>query len=52
MDHYKREDCRYCSSKDLTIFCDLGKHAPSNSFIKKEEIKSEKLFPLELSICN
>lgn len=52
MNHYKRKNCRYCGSTELTMFCDLGEHAPSNSFIDKEEIKFEKLFPLQLSVCN
>ena len=51
MDYYKRDDCRYCGSNDLEIFCRLGAHAPSNSFIDEDEIKSEKKFPLNLSIC-
>ena len=51
MKYFKRKDCRYCGSKDLEIFCELGKHAPSNSFITREEIKNEERFSLNLSLC-
>ena len=48
---YKRETCRYCGSKDLHEFLDLGDQPPSNSFLKKDDFAKEKSFPLKLSFC-
>ena len=46
---YKKNDfCRYCYSKNLLKYLSLGKHPPSNSFIKIEDISNEDSFPLEV----
>ena len=49
--YYKRETCRYCGSKNLFEFLDLGDQPPSNSFLKKDDFAKEKSFPLKLSFC-
>lgn len=49
---YNRDNCRYCKSKNLVDFLDLGSQPPSNSFINKSEFTNEKSFPLKLSFCN
>ena len=49
---YTRDNCRYCKSKDLIEFLDLGNQPPSNSFIGKEDFVNEQSFPLKLSFCN
>ena len=49
---YKKNDyCRYCYSKNLLKYLSLGKHPPSNSFIKIEDISNEDSFPLEVYFC-
>ena len=49
--YYKRADCRYCHSKDLTLLLSLGDHPPSNSFVTKKQFLTEKKFPLRLFVC-
>ena len=45
--------CRHCSNKLKYEFLDLGVSAPSNSFIKKENLNvSEKSFPLRVMVCD
>lgn len=46
------KNCRACHSEKLVKFMDLGKHPPSNSFLKKEQLgDEEKRFPLEVYVC-
>jgi hypothetical protein len=52
MNYYKRDNCRYCGSKDIKKFIDLGLHPPSNSFIESDQIPVEKKFPLVVYLCN
>ena len=52
INYYKRDNCRYCGSKDLKKFVDLGLHPPSNSFIERDKISVEKKFPLAVYLCN
>ena len=43
--------CRFCLSSDLEIVVDLGKMPLAGAFLKKEQIKNELFFPLELQYC-
>lgn len=52
MSYYKRKNCRYCNSSDLTQFISLGEHPPSNSFISSDQIEKEKKYPLDVYFCN
>ncbi len=47
----KREDCRGCGGKNLTLILDMGSMPPANSFIKASEIGAEKTFPLTILFC-
>ena len=44
--------CRFCDSKLDTIFLDLGITPSANSFLKKENLSSEKSFPLRVFVCD
>ena len=45
--------CRLCNNKLKYEFLDLGVSAPSNSFIKKENLNlPEKSFPLRVMVCD
>ena len=44
--------CRFCDSELDTIFLDLGVTPSANSFLKKENLSSEKSFPLRVFVCN
>lgn len=51
-DYYVRDSCRICKSKELVSFLDLGKHPPSDAFLKKSQLSlPEPLFPLEVYLC-
>jgi len=43
--------CRICSSKKLFSYLDLGKQPFSNSFLRYQDIKKEKRFPLITVLC-
>lgn len=43
--------CRYCGSADLAPFLDLGRHPPSDAFIRPEEVPLEVRYPLEVFWC-
>jgi hypothetical protein len=43
--------CRYCGSGRLAMFLSLGEHPPSDSFLKPEQIASERRFLLEVYLC-
>ena len=43
--------CRICSSKELIDYLDLGRQPFSNSFLKYNDIKKEKKYPLKLVLC-
>ena len=44
-------DCRGCRNKLTKVFLDLGKSPLANSYLKKNEIKKEKIFPLKVFVC-
>ncbi len=45
--------CRFCKSRRLTNFVNLGKTPLSNSFLSKEHLrKKEKKYPLHVFVCN
>lgn len=48
---YRRDTCRFCKSKNLVKFLDLGKQPLAGGFLTKEQFSSEKFYPLELYIC-
>ena len=43
--------CRFCDTQLEHIFLDLGKMPSANSFLKKEEIAKEKIYPLCVYVC-
>lgn len=43
--------CRSCGSKKLFQYLDLGKQPLANSFLKKNQLKKEKKYPLEVLLC-
>jgi hypothetical protein len=43
--------CRICESHNLEKYLDLGKQPFSNSFLKVNQIKKEKRFPLIILLC-
>ena len=46
-------NCRFCSTKLIQEFVDLGSCPPSNSFVKKENINTpEVYYPLKLFVCS
>ena len=51
MEYFRRLNCRYCGSEELSSILDLGLHPPSDSFIDYDQIKNEKKYPLELFFC-
>jgi SAM-dependent methyltransferase len=52
MRHFKKiSKCRICNSHRLKKYLDLGKQPLANSFLKQENIKNEKKYPLELIFC-
>ena len=45
-------ECRFCKSKLVHIFADLGFAPPSNAYINKEDLnKPELYFPLKTYVC-
>ena len=44
--------CRVCFSKKLSKILDLGKQPWCNDFLKKNQLGSEKFYPLLLLYCN
>ena len=51
--HKHNKKCRICGSDKLTMFLDLGQHAPANSFPKsKDEFATEKKYPLAAYFCH
>lgn len=46
-----RDACRFCGSKNLHQYIDLGDQPPSNSFIKQSDIANEENFPLRVNLC-
>jgi 2-polyprenyl-3-methyl-5-hydroxy-6-metoxy-1,4-benzoquinol methylase len=45
------KNCRFCNFNLNKIFVDLGESPLANSFVKKEQISTEKLFPLCAYVC-
>jgi hypothetical protein len=45
-------NCRSCSSEHLKLIIDLGEQPWCNNFLKKEELGTEKKYPLRLMYCN
>lgn len=46
-----RQDCRFCGSKNLVKILDFGDVPLAGGFLKEEDFKSEKFYPLELNFC-
>ena len=46
-----KKKCRICENDKLVNYLDLGNQPPSNSFIKKKNLKIEKSFPLIVQLC-
>ena len=45
------KNCRSCKSDDLVGVLDLGYHPWCGDFLKKEELGSENIYPLNLLQC-
>ena len=46
------DKCIVCSSKNLTNVIRLGLHPPADSFLKTQDIESQKLHQLGCQLCN
>ena len=47
----KQTKCRFCESKKLIEYLDLGQHPPSNSFVSKKDLNNQNYYPLVLMLC-
>jgi hypothetical protein len=47
----KNTRCRYCGESRLFEFLSLGDQPPSDSFIREDQIASEKRYPLDVYFC-
>ena len=47
----RRGDCRFCKSKNLVTVLDFGNVPLAGGFLKPEQFKDEKFYPLDLSFC-
>lgn len=46
-------NCRFCGTKLEHVFIDLGTSPPSNSFLKKSELKEPEIYyPLKAMVCH
>ena len=46
-------NCRFCNTKVVNDFADLGFSPPSNSFLNEEQLnQSETFYPLKVQVCN
>lgn len=44
--------CRSCNSTNLELILNLGNHPWCNDFLTKDELNTEKIYPLRLVYCN
>ena len=44
-------ECRNCKSQLENVFINLGNMPSANSFLQKNELKTEKIFPLCVYVC-
>ena len=51
MSYRSLKKCRGCGSKKLYKYLNLGSQPLANSFLKKNQIKKEKKYPLEVVLC-
>ena len=51
MPYKKNTRCRYCGGSRLFQFLSLGEQPPSDSFIREDQIASEKRYPLDVYLC-
>jgi len=48
----RRDTCRLCRSKDLTLVFELEPTPPANAFVKKDQLdKPQTIFPLNVYFC-
>ena len=45
------QNCRICKNINLVKVLELGYNALANSFLKKEDFSSEKVYPLDIYFC-
>lgn len=50
-DFIKYSRCRFCNSKNIVKTIDLGKMPLAGGFLKANDIKKEKKYPLNLNFC-
>jgi SAM-dependent methyltransferase len=48
----RRDDCRFCQSKNLKKVLDLGVVPLAGGFLKEHDVPYEKFYPLELNFCS
>jgi hypothetical protein len=48
---HRHDACRFCGSRDLKRYLNLGEQPPSNSFLRQEELATEQRFPLDVYLC-
>ena len=48
----RRQDCRFCNSKNLEKMLDFGNVPLAGGFLREEQFPEEKYYPLELNFCN
>jgi SAM-dependent methyltransferase len=49
--YYTRKNCRFCDGTNLTKILDFGNVPLAGGFLKEEDFKDEKFYPLDLSFC-
>lgn len=47
-----KNDCRICQKKQLELFLQLGPSPLANSFVSREQFKTEQFFPLDVYFCH
>jgi len=47
----KNKACRYCGSETLRMFVSLGDQPPSNSFLREDQVATERRYPLDVYWC-
>jgi methylation protein EvaC len=48
---HSRKNCRFCNGTNLTKVHDFGNVPLAGGFLKEEDFKDEKYYPLDLSFC-
>lgn len=49
--YHTKKNCRFCHGTNLTKILDFGNVPLAGGFLKEEDFKDEKFYPLDLSFC-